>query len=157
MQQGRENSNASTARKKKRLAAAGLALFIGGAVVHGYELYDWKSEVDAELQRRVSLQDPKSIGAAGEIKRDQGYQKYVQELSNQKEPILFLSSAIAGLGLILLISRGIPGHGTAASPMRNQGHSDPLCRAYSWESSNEKEGMHEARHGADREGRVSRD
>ena len=35
----------------------------------------------------------------------------------------------------LLISRGIPGHWTAVSLVLNQRHSDPMCRAYSWEIS----------------------
>jgi hypothetical protein len=102
MQQGREQINASKTRKNKKLAAAGLTLFIGGIAVHGYELYDWKSQADAELQRRVSLQNPRSIGADGEIERDRDYQKYIQELSSRKEPILFFSSVIGGLGLILV-------------------------------------------------------
>jgi hypothetical protein len=37
---------------------------------------------------------------------------------------------------LLLISRGIPGHGTATYLTPNQGHSNPMCQAYSRESSN---------------------
>jgi hypothetical protein len=108
MKQRKEKSNANIARKNKKLAAAGLALFIGGAVVHGYELYDWKSQVDAELQRHVALQSPSRVGAAGEKKRDKDYQQYIQELSSQKEPILLFSSIIGGLGLIVA-AMGITG------------------------------------------------